>query len=74
MIYLYRQLHARICYIIHLKTSHIHTANNDEIEDKTITSMWDEVYLDPIQVPIGPITRARAKKFKEAFNRLIQAT
>ncbi|GMN51977.1 hypothetical protein TIFTF001_021115 [Ficus carica] len=26
---------------------------------------------DPIQVPVGPITRARAKKFKEALNGLI---
>ena len=24
--------------------------------------------MDPIQVPIGPVTRARAKKFKETFN------
>ena len=27
---------------------------------------------EPIQVPIGPITRARAKKFKEALHGLIQ--
>ena len=27
---------------------------------------------DPIQVPIGPVTRARAKKFKEVLNGLIQ--
>ena len=27
---------------------------------------------DPIQVPIGPVTRARAKKFKELLNGLIQ--
>lgn len=27
---------------------------------------------DPMQVPIGPITRARAKKFKEALNGLVQ--
>ena len=29
---------------------------------------------DPVQVPVGPVTRARAKKFKEALNGLIQAT
>ena len=46
----------------------------DEIKDKTITSTWDEAYSDPIQVPVGPVTRARAKKFKKALNRLIQAT
>ena len=28
---------------------------------------------DPIAVPLGPVTRARAKKFKEALNGLIQA-
>ena len=27
---------------------------------------------DPLEVPIGPITRARAKKLKEALNGLIQ--
>ena len=46
----------------------------DEIKDKTITSTRDEAYSDPIQVPAGPVTRARAKKFKEALNGLIQAT
>ena len=29
---------------------------------------------DPLHVPIGPITRARAKRFKEALNDLIQDT
>ena len=29
---------------------------------------------DPVQVPVGPVTRARAKKFREALNGLIQAT
>ena len=46
----------------------------DEIKDKTITSTRDEAYSDPIQVPAGPVTRARAKKFKEALNGLIQGT
>jgi hypothetical protein len=27
---------------------------------------------DLVQVPIGPVTRARAKKFKDVLNRLIQ--
>ena len=27
---------------------------------------------DPLHVPVGPITRARAKRFKEALNGLIQ--
>ena len=27
---------------------------------------------DPLEVPIGPVTRLRAKKFKEAFNGLLQ--
>jgi hypothetical protein len=29
---------------------------------------------DPLVVPVGPITRAMVKKFKEAFNRLLQDT
>ena len=29
---------------------------------------------DPVQVPVEPVTRARAKKFREALNGLIQAT
>ncbi|KAK4841168.1 hypothetical protein QYF36_000038 [Acer negundo] len=29
---------------------------------------------DPLHVPAGPITRARAKRFKEALNGLIQDT
>ncbi|KAK3189264.1 hypothetical protein Dsin_028825 [Dipteronia sinensis] len=29
---------------------------------------------DPLHVPVGPITRARAKRFKEALNGLIQNT
>ena len=29
---------------------------------------------DPLHVPIGPITRARAKRFKEALNGSIQDT
>ncbi|KAK2662061.1 hypothetical protein Ddye_000635 [Dipteronia dyeriana] len=29
---------------------------------------------DPLHVPVGPITRARAKRFKEALNDLIQDT
>ena len=36
--------------------------------------MWHEKYSDPIQVPVGLVTRAQAKKFKEALNRLIQAS
>ena len=29
---------------------------------------------DPLEVPIGPVTRLRAKKFKEPFNGLLQDT
>jgi hypothetical protein len=29
---------------------------------------------DPLEVPVGPVTRIRAKKFKEAFNGLFQDT
>ena len=46
----------------------------DEDVSSKGTSTWDEAYSDPIQVPIGPVTRARAKKFKDALNGLIRAT
>jgi len=29
---------------------------------------------DPLEVPVGPVTRLRAKRFKEAFNGLFQDT
>ena len=29
---------------------------------------------DPLDVPVGPVTRLRAKKFKEAFNGILQNT
>ena len=47
---------------------------SDEIKDKIVTSTWDEVYSDSTQVPVEPVTRARAKKFKKALYGLIQAT
>ncbi|GMN48249.1 hypothetical protein TIFTF001_017440 [Ficus carica] len=53
-------------------------ANKTLIHDEDVsskgTSTWDEAYLDPVQVPVGPVTRARAKKFKDALNGLIRAT
>ena len=33
------------------------------------TRAWN---ADPVQVPIGPVTRARAKRFKESLYGLIQ--
>ncbi|KAH9680122.1 Endonuclease [Citrus sinensis] len=57
-----------------LRTNPLQEEGNDEIKDKTITSTWDEAYSDPIQVLVGPVTRARVKKFKEVLNGLIQAT
>ena len=57
-----------------LRTNPLQEEGNDGIKGKTITSTWDEVYLDPIQVLVGPVTRAQAKKFNEVLNGLIQAT
>ena len=37
--------------------------------------MCDEnhkAFKDPLRVPVGPITKARSKKIKEALNELIQ--
>ena len=33
--------------------------------------MIKTILKDPLQVPIGPITRSREKKLTDAFNRLI---
>ena len=38
-------------------------------EDMASTRAWN---MDPIQVPISPVTRARPKRFKHALNGLIQ--
>ena len=47
-----------------LRTNPLQEEGNDEIKNKTIISTWDEAYSDLIQVPVGLVTRARAKKFK----------
>ena len=31
-----------------------------------------QVFKDPLHIPVGPITKARSKKIKEALNGLIQ--
>ena len=36
--------------------------------DESTTNKWN---VDPIKVPVGPITRAQVKKFKETLNGLI---
>ena len=38
-------------------------------EDMVSTRAWN---ADPVQVPIGLVTRARAKRFKECLSGLIQ--
>ncbi|KAM7486464.1 hypothetical protein LguiA_002473 [Lonicera macranthoides] len=57
-----------------LRTNPFQEEGNDEDAASTGSSIRIERCSDPIQVPVGPITRARAKKFKEALNGLIQAT
>jgi len=39
--------------------------------------IWDDAIQepkDPLEVLAGPVTRFRAKRFKEAFNKLLQDT
>ena len=52
--------------------SHVLIINDENVV--TGKSTWDETYSDPILVPIGPVTRARAKKFKDALTGLIRAS
>ena len=44
----------------------------DTTKGCTGAGSWCENYADPIQVPSGPITRARAKKIKEALMTMVQ--
>ena len=48
----------------------------EAIDENVVTgkSTWDQTYSDPILVPIGPVTSARAKKFKDALMGLIRAS
>ena len=46
-----------------LRTNPFEERGNDENQ---------QAFKDPLHVPIGPITRARSKKIKEALNGLIQ--
>ena len=56
-----------------LRTNPSQEEGNDE-NVVTRKATWDETYSDPILVPTGPVTRARAKKFKDALMGLIRAT
>ena len=38
----------------------------------TLADENQQAFKDPLHVPVGPITRARSKKIKEALNGLIQ--
>ena len=40
-----------------------------ELVDGGMAKEWN---VDPLEIPLGPMTRARAKRFKEALNVLIQ--
>ena len=44
-------------------------ANTSFATDGGMAKEWS---ADPLEIPLGPITRARAKRFKEALNVLIQ--
>ena len=37
-----------------------------------LTDENQQAFKDPLHVPVGPITKARSKKIKEALNGLIQ--
>ena len=41
----------------------------DEGNDGGMSKEWS---ADPLEIPLGPMTRARAKRFKEAVNVLIR--
>ena len=45
------------------RTNHFEERGNDDNQ---------QAFKDPLHVPVGPITKARSKKIKEALNGLIQ--
>ena len=49
-----------------LRTNPSHEGGNDE----DIKAQWNS--HEPIQVPVGPMTRDRDKRFKEELNNLVQ--
>ena len=38
----------------------------------TVSDENHKAFKDPLHIPVGPITKARSKKIKEALNGLIQ--
>ena len=46
--------------------------SSTEFREWRATDENQQAFKDPLQVPVGPITRVRSKKIKEAFNGLIQ--
>ena len=48
-----------------LRTNHFQDEGNDE-------GMGKEWSANPLEIPLGPMARARPKRFKEALNVLIQ--
>ena len=48
-----------------LRTNLLQEEGNDEIEDKTITSTWDEAYSDPIKFPSNPSQKLIQRNLKK---------
>jgi hypothetical protein len=46
--------------------------SSSNVKDQPDTNTKRNHATDPLKVPIGPITRARAKKLKEALNKIVQ--
>ncbi|PKI38840.1 hypothetical protein CRG98_040768 [Punica granatum] len=68
-----------LCTVVWLSDrDHIFTGESEGCEEPferdgtTRNANRSTTSRDPVQVPIGPITRARAKKFKNELNDLIQ--
>ena len=43
-----------------------------QITRRCVIDEHHKAFKDPLHVPVGPITKAKSKKIKEALNRLIQ--
>ena len=54
-----------------------HSKRNDSFQTRYPIKAHNDAIQpskDPLEVPVGPFTRFRAKKFKEAFNGILQDT
>ena len=59
-----------LCDVVPIHAAHLLLGRPCDVIQQVVSSNSS----DPLQIPSGPITRARAKQIKEALNGLVQET